>query len=161
MTTRQLAETKGSIRSLADETIAFIEGQHARLNVDALLSSNGSRGGSGVYVHLLLLALKGVELEQLENFLQALSHQQLLGIVYEHSSVLEETISSLTMSLASKTVANPLYAALEQAHAILELQVELGWDVSMEDLRKFAKAISKSYVTILIVHSDRFRAVRP
>jgi len=71
-------------------------------------------------------------------------------IVQENNGEFDEGQGSVTINLGSKTEAKSFYAALAEARGVNELVIHLSWEVSMDDLRRFAAAINNSKVASLI-----------
>ncbi|KAF9358804.1 hypothetical protein BGX26_000876 [Mortierella sp. AD094] len=77
--------------------------------------------------------------------------QYLREIVVVNGGTFTEYIGKIVIHISSTTRAKQFYDALIKAHGIQELEIGLDWDVTMDDLRKFANAISKANINHLTI----------
>jgi len=65
---------------------------------------------------------------------------------------------SIKISLATHTQAKQFYDAMTNARCIQELDITLKWDATMDELRKFAKAVTMANVISLTVNGTFFKS---
>ncbi|KAF9350907.1 hypothetical protein BGX26_010953 [Mortierella sp. AD094] len=76
-------------------------------------------------------------------------------IVDVNGGAFEDKIGKIVIQISSSTQARQFYDAMVKARGIQELQVLLNWDVTMEDLRKFADTVIKANIYHLTIYGDR------
>ncbi|KAF9931652.1 hypothetical protein BGZ65_004788 [Modicella reniformis] len=83
--------------------------------------------------------------------------QQLRDVVEaNHGKFIEET-GRIEIKIVSSTLAKQFYDAMVKARGIQELEVTLGWDAIMDDLRAFADSITKANVIRLTMDGSYFK----
>ncbi|KAK3821021.1 MAG: hypothetical protein J3Q66DRAFT_437962 [Benniella sp.] len=84
--------------------------------------------------------------------------KQLQEIVTVNSGTYVEETGSIEIKLATSTQAKQFYEAMEKARCIQELEITFGWDATMDDLRQFAKAVTKANVVSLTVNGTYLKS---
>ncbi|KAK3821198.1 MAG: hypothetical protein J3Q66DRAFT_148735 [Benniella sp.] len=68
-----------------------------------------------------------------------------------------EEQGKVEVKVVSSNVATQFYDAMTEARKVQELDITLEWDVSMDDLRAFANAVTKANVVSLIMNGSHFK----
>ncbi|KAI8346985.1 hypothetical protein B0O80DRAFT_466695, partial [Mortierella sp. GBAus27b] len=63
----------------------------------------------------------------------------------------------VVIKLRSTTMANQFYEVMVKAHGIRTLDIILEWDVTLEDLRVFASAVTKANISRLVMDGTHFK----
>ncbi|KAF9344749.1 hypothetical protein BGX26_003963, partial [Mortierella sp. AD094] len=77
--------------------------------------------------------------------------QDLMDIVKANGGFFIGETGKINIQIVSSTLADQFYDAIIKARSIQELNIQLKWDVTFEDLKKFADAITKANVYNLTV----------
>ena len=84
--------------------------------------------------------------------------KQLQEIVTVNSGTYIKETGSIEIKLQTSTQAKQFYDAMEKARCIQELEITFGWDATMDDLRQFAKAVTKANVVSLTVNGTYLKS---
>ncbi|KAF9351237.1 hypothetical protein BGX26_010717 [Mortierella sp. AD094] len=82
------------------------------------------------------------------------SVQELRDIVVVNKGSYTEEIGKIETEFSSSTLAKQFYGAMVKARGVQELDIKLSWDVTMDDLKKFADALTKAKVSHLAVNGS-------
>ncbi|KAF9350201.1 hypothetical protein BGX34_001355 [Mortierella sp. NVP85] len=80
--------------------------------------------------------------------------KRLKSVVAANEGTYVEETGRIEITATSKTVAREFYEAIIKARWIQELDVTLGWDATMDDLRELAKAVTNANVVSLTVEGS-------
>ncbi|KAF8930580.1 hypothetical protein EDD21DRAFT_222845 [Dissophora ornata] len=180
---KTLDVAKQDITPLVDETITYIKGQRNEVDVDSESSTtvteldklevlegsdlrqlesflnikDGGRVLGNLYRIVTLEGhVKWVCIDHYrENYREA-AVQQLRDIVTANGGTFIEEKGSIEIRISSRTQAKEFYGALVQARGIQELDFKLGWDATLDDLRKFSDAITMANILGLTVDGGYF-----
>ncbi|KAF9346604.1 hypothetical protein BGX26_001875 [Mortierella sp. AD094] len=72
-------------------------------------------------------------------------------IIEVNSGTFIENIGKVVTRIPSSTLARQFYAALTKARGIQELEIDLEWNVTMDDLKKFADAVTMANISHLTI----------
>ncbi|KAG0002183.1 hypothetical protein BGZ65_002854 [Modicella reniformis] len=90
-----------------------------------------------------------------ENYRKA-AMQRLKDVVAANNGLFSEE-EGIYIRLASNTAANQFYEAMVKARGVRSLEITLQWDVTLDDLRMVASAVTKANILRLIIHGNRFK----
>ncbi|KAF8923094.1 hypothetical protein BGZ58_003352, partial [Dissophora ornata] len=152
---------KRDITPLVDETITYITGQSSKAVVDSDLSmtvteldrletlegadlrqlqsfltiKDGSRVLGNLYRIVTLEGhVKWVCIDHYRKNYRETAVQQLRDIVDANDGTFHEEMGSIEVGISSRIQAKEFYGALVKAHGIRVLDIELRWDVTLDDL---------------------------
>ncbi|KAF9345207.1 hypothetical protein BGX26_003398 [Mortierella sp. AD094] len=77
--------------------------------------------------------------------------QQLRDVVEANGGTFSEEFGRIEITVTSKILAKQFNEAMVKARGIQELDIVLGWDASLDDLRKFSAAVIKANIVQLSV----------
>ncbi|KAK3821020.1 MAG: hypothetical protein J3Q66DRAFT_366771 [Benniella sp.] len=84
--------------------------------------------------------------------------KQLQEIVTVNRGTYVKETGSIEIKLETSTQAKQFYEAMEKARCILELDITFGWDATKDDLRQFAKVVTKANVVNLTIHGTYLKS---
>ncbi|KAF8925345.1 hypothetical protein BGZ58_000883 [Dissophora ornata] len=169
---------KQDIAPLVDETITYIKDQSNEADVDSESSTTATeldrlevlegadlrqlesflkiKDGSRVLGNLYRIVtleghVKWVCIDHYRENYRETAVQQLKDVVTANRGTFIEEKGSIEVKISSRTQAKEFYSALVKARGIQELDIELGWDVTLDDLRKFSDAITMANILGLTV----------
>ncbi|KAF9277439.1 hypothetical protein BGZ68_009298 [Mortierella alpina] len=182
---RSLDLTKHSIGALVDETIDFIQGKTecADLAVDGSaddraelkrlealegadlrqletylqITDSGRVLGNLYRIITSEGHVKWVCLDHYrESYRESLT-QQLRDVVTANNGLYLEQEGKINLRITSKVMALQFYEVLVRAKRTQELEIKLDWDVTLDDLRTFASAVTKANVLSLTMDGWAFK----
>ncbi|KAG0214303.1 hypothetical protein BGX28_002411 [Mortierella sp. GBA30] len=169
--------------SLVDETISHIKGQQNRTGTEFGTSDENAplnkqevlegadlrqlesylkvRDECRVLGNLYRIAtseghIKWVCIDHYRENYRATTTVHLKEVVKVNRGQFIEDEGRIEITIASRTLANQFYGALEKARAILELRIKLDWDASMEDVRALASTVTKTNIVSLAIDGSAF-----
>ncbi|KAF9364928.1 hypothetical protein BGX34_012035 [Mortierella sp. NVP85] len=83
--------------------------------------------------------------------------QQLRDVVHANHGIFSEEFGRIHIQLSTAVVAKQFYEAMVKARGVQELDVKLGWDVTLDDLRTFASAITNASIVNLTINGQSFK----
>ncbi|KAF9173944.1 hypothetical protein BGX20_001587 [Mortierella sp. AD010] len=169
--------TTKSIPSLVDEAIAFLESQLDNVsNIDAYsnpikLGKTEAIEGADLrqlesYLRIKDEArvlgnlyrtvtteghVKWVCFDHYRETYKEVAMEQLRDIVAMNGGMFTDVIGKIEINITSRTLAKQFYDAMVKARWIQELDIALGWDATMDDLRKFSAAVTRANIIHLTV----------
>ncbi|KAF8922769.1 hypothetical protein BGZ58_003802 [Dissophora ornata] len=171
---KTLGASKHSISSLADETITYIEDQNSKTDIeeDTAVSSiehekleldsypkikDESRVLANIYRTVTTEGhVKWVCIDHYrENYRESMI-KQLRDIVAANNGVFIEETGEVDIHIETNTLARQFYDALGKARGIQRLDIGLGWDMTLDDLRKLAVAITNATIPNVITYGAFF-----
>ncbi|KAF8925344.1 hypothetical protein BGZ58_000882 [Dissophora ornata] len=174
---------KKDITPLVDDTITYIKGQSNKADVDSeplttvseldrlevlegadlrqLESFLKIKDGNRVLGNLYRIItpeghVKWVCIDHYRENYRETAVQQLRDIVTANGGTFLEERGSVDIQILSRTRAAEFYSALVKARGIQELDIELEWDVTLDDLRKFSDAITNANILDLTVYGGHW-----
>ncbi|KAI8604345.1 hypothetical protein EDD21DRAFT_412148 [Dissophora ornata] len=84
-------------------------------------------------------------------------YKELRDIVDSADGVFNEVEGVVTIKITSRTLAGQFYDALDGERNVRKLDVILDWDVTLDDLRKFAAAVTKAKIVDLTVDGMHYK----
>ncbi|KAK3825615.1 MAG: hypothetical protein J3Q66DRAFT_107434 [Benniella sp.] len=181
---KSLGVSEHDIEGLVDETIAFIEDQKSTVNGESSLPAKqleldrandlegidlrqlesylGVRNQGHVLGNLYRTVtreghVKWVCQEHYRENHRESTRQHLAEVVEANGGQFIEEVGRIEMTIKSNLAAKQFYEALLKAHGIHELHILLDWDATMDDLKKFAAAITKANIVHLTVNGRALR----
>ncbi|KAI8606287.1 hypothetical protein EDD21DRAFT_423449 [Dissophora ornata] len=91
-----------------------------------------------------------------ENYRESVM-QHLRDIVAANNGIFTEEKGKIDIKIASGTLAKQFYEAMAKARRIQELDITLQWDVTLDDLRKFAVAVGNANILHLTMDGVNFK----
>ncbi|KAF9936240.1 hypothetical protein BGZ65_002616, partial [Modicella reniformis] len=88
---------------------------------------------------------------------RGLATRQLQDVVEINDGKFTEETGKIKIKLASHILAKQFYNAMVKARGIQELEIKLKWDVSTEELRVLAKAVTEANVVVLEIDGSYLR----
>ncbi|KAG0018536.1 hypothetical protein BGZ80_007044 [Entomortierella chlamydospora] len=169
--------TTKSIPSLVDEAIAFLESQLANVsNMDVysnptkLYKTEAIEGADLRQLESYLRIkdearvlgnlyrtvttdghVKWVCFDHYRETYKEVAMELLRDVVAINGGIFTEVIGKIEINIASRTLAKQFYDAMVKARRIQELDIALGWDATMDDLRKFSAAVTRANIIHLTV----------
>lgn len=83
--------------------------------------------------------------------------QRLRDVVEVNKGTFSEEFGKIEIQLTSSTVAKQFYEAIVQARGVQELDVRLAWDVTLDELRSFASAVTMASIVNLTINGHSFK----
>ncbi|KAF9355253.1 hypothetical protein BGX34_010565 [Mortierella sp. NVP85] len=83
---------------------------------------------------------------------------QLRDTVHAHQGIFIDETGRVEIGIATSALARAFYEVLVKARGVQELQIKLGWDVTMDDLRILCDAVTKANVIHLTVDGTNFKS---
>ncbi|KAF9557560.1 hypothetical protein EC968_007598 [Mortierella alpina] len=183
---RSLDLSKHSIGALVDETINFIQGttEGSDLTVDSNAEDDRSELGrlealEGADLRQLETYLRitdtGRVLGNLYRIVTSEGHvkwvcldhyresyrgsltQQLRDVITINNGIYVEQEGKINIRISSRVMALQFYEAMVRAKRTQELVIKLDWDVTLDDLRTFASAVTKANIISLCVDGWAFK----
>ncbi|KAI8604358.1 hypothetical protein EDD21DRAFT_222961 [Dissophora ornata] len=174
---------KQNITPLIDETITYIKSQSNKPDVDFESSTTATeldrlevlegadlrqlesflkiKDGGRVLGNLYRIVTLGGHVKWVcidhyrENYREA-AVQRLREVVDANSGTFLEEMGSIEIGISSRIQAKEFYEALVEARGIRVLDIELRWDVTLDDLRKFSNVITMANILGLTVDGKYF-----
>ncbi|KAG0221268.1 hypothetical protein B0O80DRAFT_503081 [Mortierella sp. GBAus27b] len=180
---KSLTSTIGNVESLVDETIKYIQGLDGNINTEGgsrtgAIQMEDIEALEGADLRQLQLYLndkdKGRVLGDLFRIFTYDGHVKWVCIDHYNENYRKVAVqrfqdvvaankgtfyqwSGVKISLGSNTVAKQFYEAMVKARGVVTLDVTLEWDVTMDDLRVFAAAVTKANIAKLTMSGEYFK----
>ncbi|KAF9436917.1 hypothetical protein BGZ76_002541 [Entomortierella beljakovae] len=84
--------------------------------------------------------------------------QQLLYVTKTNYGIFDQNEGKVTITLTSNSVAKQFYSAITKTTCVRDLDITLKWNVTLDDLRTFATAITKAKITRLSMNGGSFQS---
>ncbi|KAG0329761.1 hypothetical protein BGZ99_000496 [Dissophora globulifera] len=82
--------------------------------------------------------------------------KQLQEFIEAHNGEFSEEEGKIKVRVGSRSAAKQFYGALVKAPRIQELDIQLGWDATLDDFRKFKDAVSNANIVHLVIDDFPF-----
>ncbi|KAF9353414.1 hypothetical protein BGX34_011579 [Mortierella sp. NVP85] len=166
---KHLEYLKKNIAPLIDDTIKILGDIKSNQKMGEGLSEDNMEFSQ-------LEALEGADLRQLESIVTSEGHvkwvcfdhyratyretaiKRLQEIVNVNDGTYTEETGSIKIELTTSIQARQFYDAMVKVRCIQELEITFKWDVTMDDLREFAGAVTKANVVSLIVNGSYLKS---